>query len=137
MSLNCGLSHIIPECPTAATNSWTLWLDRDNPSGIGDYENIEHYFPKGGTACTDGTQPTAVQCRVHGTHQSWDLLPYADTLYCNLEEGFVCENSKVPGKCPDFEVRFYCGANAPPTSVNSPPPAPGPLTDSADNNCED
>ena len=31
MSINCGLTHLISECPTADTNSWTLWLDRDKP----------------------------------------------------------------------------------------------------------
>ena len=137
MSINCGLSQLISECPTAATNSWTLWLDRDNPSATGDYENVVNYYPNGGTPCTDGNIPTAIQCRVHGTQESWDLLPYADKLICDVASGFQCINSELPHICPDFEVRFYCGANAPPTSVNSPPPPPDPLTDCADNNCED
>ena len=137
MSINCGLSQLISECPTAATNSWTLWLDRDNPSSKGDYESVVHYYPSWGTPCTDGSIPTAVQCRVHGTQESWDILPYADKLICDVASGFQCVNADLPHLCPDFEVRFYCGANAPPTSVNSPPPPPGLLTDCADNNCED
>ena len=136
MSINCGLSQLISECPTADTNSWTLWLDRDNPSATGDYENVVNYYPNGGTPCTDGNMPTAIQCRVHGTQESWDLLPYADKLECDVASGFQCINSELPHICPDFEVRFYCGANAPPTSVNSPPPPPI-LTDCDENNCAD
>ena len=103
MSINCGLSQLISECPTAGTNSWTLWLDRDNPSATGDYENVVNYYPGGGTPCTDGTIPTAIQCRVYDTQQSWDLLPYADKLTCDVAIGFQCINSELPHKC-----QFIC-----------------------------
>ena len=39
----CGVIEGIP-CPTVDPGFWTPWLDRDNPSGSGDFENVVNYM---------------------------------------------------------------------------------------------
>ena len=123
-------------------------MDRDSPSGVGDWETEQHYYPSS-TACADGSEPTGVQCRTAEGQLAWDRTPYAAVLYCDPALGFRCKNDDVvtllcggnmlycprpicrtssgsllgSACCDDFEVRFYCGgeALAPPIAYNSPP----------------
>ncbi len=83
-----------------ASTGWTDWLDRDNPSGTGDWEQrISHIG-----VCA---QPLAIQCRAtNGTY--WTQNPDVNVI-CDRDQGLICRNSdQVDGTCEDYEVRFYC-----------------------------
>ena len=41
-------------------DKWTAWLDRDNPSGDGDWEDIQNFLNIN-QACAN---PTAIECRI-------------------------------------------------------------------------
>ena len=103
----CGVIEGIP-CPTVDPGFWTPWLDRDNPSGTGDYENVVNYYPDN-SPCNDGSEALYIQCRVVDTQTPWYDLPYSDKLTCTTEGGFTCENADILQSCPNFAVRFYCG----------------------------
>ena len=69
----------------------TGWLDRDNQSGKGDYENVSAHFK--------------LECRFKGggkiTHQN------PKGYNCNLPKGGFCVNGKPSGhRCKDMEVRY-------------------------------
>jgi hypothetical protein len=80
---------------------WTDWLNRDNPSGSGDWETRTS-FPSG-TVCTN---PAAIQCEtVDGIAHNLT----GETVTCNPQTGFYCQNSaQSDGSCLDYRVRFYC-----------------------------
>jgi hypothetical protein len=107
------------ECPC----TWTKWLDRDDPSGVGDFEDLANLVPQ---ACK---APMAIQCRYKNDttsagqwgHQNGSNPPVntAGAGYSCLVSGpgagGICQNSKTrpPGSqtkttCKDSEVRFCC-----------------------------
>ncbi|ROL46903.1 Cartilage intermediate layer protein 2 [Anabarilius grahami] len=81
----------------------TPWFDRDDPSGVGDYETLPLIliaYPL--QVCA---QPIAIEVTtITGT----PVLPNGSgiTVYDPLQ-GFVCVN----GACPDYRVRFTCPAS--------------------------
>jgi hypothetical protein len=107
------------ECPC----TWTKWLDRDDPSGVGDFEDLVNLVSQ---ACK---LPLAIQCRYKGDttaagmwgHQYGSNTPVntAGAGYTCLSSGpsagGICTNAKTkpPGTqakptCKDSEVRFCC-----------------------------
>lgn len=90
---------------TANATYWTQWYDRDNPSGNGDYEQLQSLiqtYPGTGLCET----PTGIECReVNG-----DPLSYSSQVVtCSTTDGFFCVNSQqVSGTCKDYHVRFMC-----------------------------
>lgn len=83
--------------------SWTPWLDRDNPSGTGDFETLAG-FVKNGQACE---APKKIECQtLDGRPASSTGQPYT----CDPKVGGVCDNRKQPGGrgCLDYRVRFCC-----------------------------
>ncbi len=90
---------------SCSTDGWTDWLDRDNPSGAGDWETINDFNSGKFKAVCD--KPMAIQCRSKdGTYwtQTNDL-----NATCEREEGLVCRNADQPDNaCEDYEVRFFC-----------------------------
>ena len=79
----------------AAQAGDTGWLDRDRPSGVGEYETtkdllkIECRFKKGGKLTGTFTE---------GSHPGY---------HCNVPEGGWCKNNVPPGtQCQDVEVKF-------------------------------
>lgn len=78
---------------------WTPWLNRDGPSGVGDYETLVD-FQAAGQACAN---PTAIECKTTAG------VPWNQTgqVYsCTPSTGGVCQNSGQ--NCLDYQVRFYC-----------------------------
>lgn len=105
-NLGVGLEHNSPgngrgACsPGCSSARWTDWLDRDGPSGSGDYETLAD-FKKQGDACS---HPLAVECE---TKQGVPM-PTGEGYVCDPNRGAVCVNA--PGRrCEDFRVRFCCG----------------------------
>ncbi|MCH8081353.1 MAG: hypothetical protein IID52_03080 [Proteobacteria bacterium] len=91
-----------------ATEPWTDWLDRDNPSGKGDYETVKDFVAAG----IIDPGPLGIQCRTLGG-QPWQA---AGQVYsCDATVGGVCVNSKQVGgaQCLDYEVRFRYQPNKP------------------------
>ena len=92
-----------------ATQPWTDWLDRDNPSGYGDYETVTNFLDEG----LLDSEPVGIQCRTVADKKPWTA---AKQVYsCTAAVGGVCVNSKqVDGaQCLDYEVRFRYQPNKP------------------------
>jgi hypothetical protein len=96
-----------------SSNTWTSWLNRDGPSGSGDYETLDALqLANPGKICNI---PTGVECRVRGTEK--DSSETGQVVVCEIGKGFYCKNennnfgpySSDRYECGDYEVRFYCG----------------------------
>ena len=76
----------------AAQAGETPWLDRDKPSGVGEYETTKDLLK--------------IECRFKGTHQP--VTQGSPVGYhCNVTEGGWCKNNEPAGvKCQDMEVRY-------------------------------
>lgn len=86
----------------APTGTWTAWLDRDNPSGNGDYELLTD-FVAAGQVCAN---PIGIAC------ETTTGIPHTQTgeVYsCSVTNGGTCVNANQPdGACLDYRVRFLC-----------------------------
>ena len=94
-------------CPKTAEKScdaegykWTVWLDRDDPTDTGDWENKDG-FPANVVCKT----PTAVQAQVKSGSTGSTAVTHLDN-----DQGFWCIHDEQPrdAQCADFEVRFCC-----------------------------
>jgi mucin-like protein len=99
--------------------TWSAWLDRDDPGGVGDFETLADLVKEGKIKCR---RPLAVQCRYKGGAlwgymvASYTMPPTPPPGYtCITNQGGICTNSKTkpPGtqsnpSCKDSEVRFCC-----------------------------
>ena len=82
--------------------AWTQWLNRDGPSGVGDYELLGNFVTMG-QACPN---PLAVQCQ---TLSGVDWTQTGEVYTCNTTQGGFCVNGSQPdGQCLDYRVRFLC-----------------------------
>lgn len=77
---------------------WTQWLDRDNPSGNGDYEGLQDFASQ--VPCV---QPLAVQCQTTAGADWWTT---GQKYTCRPDIGGVCVNEGQ--RCADYRVRFLC-----------------------------
>ena len=97
---------------------WTDWLDRDNPSGKGDYENISAFLAdKPPVQICGGNDPVGIKCSTTDGGWSWSSIgkplgappvgaPDQDVV-CDPLIGFKCINAdQSDGKCEDYKVRF-------------------------------
>eukprot|EP01051_Picozoa_sp_SAG22_P006809 SAG22_NODE_459_length_10228_cov_9.593642_6_plen_592_part_00 len=117
----------------AQLGTWSEWLDRDDPSGIGDDESLIALRNDGLIPCS---LPTQVECRtVNGTTNTsasilpgsngpaepaaWDATGQILAVGCTVENGLTCRNRDNPVllgatpqriTCLDYEVRFFCPA---------------------------
>jgi Mucin-2 protein WxxW repeating region len=98
------------ECPC----TWTNWVNRDEPSGKGDYETLVDLQKEGKLKCR---RPLAVQCRYRPNGQTWGYQAGTYTIsqgptgyHCETTKGGWCVNGelKPKGQCKDSEVRFCC-----------------------------
>jgi hypothetical protein len=64
--------YMAPSCPDCFVSQvcgnfkWTKWFDRDNPSGLGDFETIKDLVSSGGCA-----QPTMIECETTSGLSWW------------------------------------------------------------------
>ncbi|KAI8482553.1 hypothetical protein Bbelb_397010, partial [Branchiostoma belcheri] len=86
--------------------SWTVWFDRDDPTGTADAEllcPLHQEYP--GRVCR---APTSIQARVRSTQQEASLTGEVFVAY-NTLTGFKCLNAdQTDNLCLDYEVRFCC-----------------------------
>lgn len=97
-----GLLMTLIACPSFA--DWSVWYDRDDPSGTGDWEHLYQLQIDDPDLCE---RPTAVECRaIDGT----PLSVTREVVICSTEDGFICRNQRQPdGRCDyDYKVRFLC-----------------------------
>ncbi|XP_042569724.1 uncharacterized protein si:dkey-205h13.2 [Cyprinus carpio] len=82
----------------------TPWFDRDNPSGLGDYETLSLLlirYPL--QVCA---QPIAIEVTtISGTPA---LPPGNNFQVYDPTQGFACLNAQQNGGCQDYKVRFTC-----------------------------
>lgn len=84
------------------TGTWTDWLNRDRPSGSGDFETLADFVARGQACAT----PLAVECRA-ADGRDWSETGQSYT--CEQYLGGVCRNSDLTnGSCLDYQVRFLC-----------------------------
>ncbi|CAH1247321.1 VWA2 [Branchiostoma lanceolatum] len=111
---NTCLDYEVRFCCPRTCARWTQWFDRDNPSGVGDWESLYGLVngnPVGlrpeypGKICP---MPTDVHARVIATQQEASLT--GETfVYYDTANGFACRNQQQrDGRCLDYEVRFCC-----------------------------
>ena len=106
---------------------WTNWIDRDNPSATGDWENsIWPPHPIYGTRVGPGTdcEYSQYRVRIKGTTTEYsdvNSLPPNPWVIHDMPNGIYCKNAEQTwmrgcgprnpynGKCcPDMEVRYCC-----------------------------
>jgi hypothetical protein len=104
-----------PPCGGDVLCTWTPWVNRDLPSGQGDYETRADLIKEGQIKCK---QPLAAQCRYRSSGVLWgsqignyQSFSAAGAGYrCETITGGWCVNSQTSPKntCKDSEVRFCC-----------------------------
>ena len=102
---------VAPFAQADVENRWTSWLNRDLPSGNGDYElfpDLRKEQPS--LTCA---KPTAIQARLRGVRGAQIYTPANPPREIirtfSAESGFSCVNANQPdGRCDDYEVRFLC-----------------------------
>eukprot|EP01043_Picozoa_sp_COSAG02_P027297 COSAG02_NODE_1603_length_11734_cov_5.828105_5_plen_2279_part_00 len=87
--------------------TWTPWLSRDTPSGIGDYEG-----PGADWACSE---PVAIQCEAvaNGVAEGvpWNETGQVFKTGCTTSGGLICFNSHNEyNGCLDYRIRLLCPA---------------------------
>lgn len=98
-SSSCGTFKLNISSPGG---NWTPWLDRDNPSGKGDYETLVDFL-QNGQACPN---PAGIQCQ---TLNGVDWTQTGEVYSCTAALGGYCINTNQPdGSCLDYRVRFLC-----------------------------
>ncbi|XP_065835629.1 mucin-5AC-like [Oscarella lobularis] len=98
-------------CPCNSKGCWTDWLDRDDPSGTGDWEPLNDFRKEKYDVCSE---PPEAKCRRTFSHQN--ALSTGQTLTCS-KSGLVCKNRDQHlrfhwwyrySRCYDYEVSFHC-----------------------------
>lgn len=97
---------------------WTKWMNRDAPTGTGDWEQYSDFQKLYPGVCKD-KYPLDTEC------QTADGNPY----YANKQViqrcsygGFICENvAQQGGRCKDYKSRFLCGGTPPPEEEEKDP----------------
>ncbi|CAH1780674.1 unnamed protein product [Owenia fusiformis] len=87
---------------------WSVWLNRDYPSGKGDFETTRDFRKEGRLPCET---PSAIECRTVRTH-----IPASKTgqvfhkkAACSVIGGLACYNRKQKNRrCLNYEVRYFC-----------------------------
>lgn len=103
-NLNATTSRTIQV--TGSSGTWTGWLNRDAPSGTGDWETLADFRASGFNICGTAT-PIGIECRT--TTGGVDYRNTGEVYSCQPSVGGICQNVQQPdGACFDYEVRFLC-----------------------------
>ena len=94
-------------CPTRQENKcdepgfkWTVWLDRDDPTDSGDWENRNNHPVN--VVCLE---PNGIEVQKKEGSYGSDAVVHFDNVL-----GFWCINDEQPKdqQCADFEIRYCC-----------------------------
>jgi len=99
LTLTLGLATLAVSAGATLPGA-TPWLNRDQPSGVGDYETTRDHLQ--------------IACRFKATGQP--ITEGAPLGYrCNIKEGGWCKNNDPAGlRCNDMEVKFSWAGGATP-----------------------
>ena len=90
---------------TGGTGTWTAWLNRDDPSGTGDWETLADFRAAGINIC-NGAAPIGIDC---ATLTGVDYRNTGEVYSCTPGTGGICQNAwQTDGACLDYQVRFQC-----------------------------
>lgn len=95
-----------PESPEDNYTYWTPWLDRDDASGTGDWENRSAF-----SADQVCEYPLSIETRLNGGAQVWTAFDQTPDYLASFDPqaGLVCKNAdQADGTCGDYQVRFQC-----------------------------
>lgn len=98
------VSVMVGSPQVAAAQAWSGWLDRDDPSGKGDYETVVDFKKAGQMPCDE---PTHIKCRFVGDTNPFPPGNPPNGYTCNTQEGGYCVNGPSL-ECRDIEVSFLC-----------------------------
>jgi hypothetical protein len=88
----------------AATGTWTGWMNRDDPSGSGDWETLADL--RATNNICNGAAPIGIDCR---TLSGVDWRNTGEVYTCDPAQGGICQNNlQTDGSCQDYQVRFLC-----------------------------
>jgi hypothetical protein len=88
--------------PPPPPYTWSAWLNRDLPSGTGDWEDLPD-FSAFQVGCALPAQINAKT--ISGT--SWQST--GEVLQVSPDVGLICRNADQPdGVCEDYQVQFGC-----------------------------
>ncbi|XP_013400493.1 mucin-5AC-like [Lingula anatina] len=106
---SCADYEIRYLCPSTS-GTWTNYQDRDDPSGTGDWENVETFRSTDNVNLCNGARPLCTRCRDRVTHYHYYATgdQYNTDHDCNWENGLVCTTSVNGRTCKDYEVNFKC-----------------------------
>ncbi|CAB4006849.1 Hypothetical predicted protein, partial [Paramuricea clavata] len=91
----------------SASYNWTGWYDRDDPTGVADFEVYVDYATP---PCGSNAKPVGADCRVKTTGLVWYSANQVllDCYECSAK-GLACFNKyQTNGQCQDYEIRFLC-----------------------------
>ena len=108
----CGSSgSVSPPLTTLTTpsaggcvNGWSDWYDRDQDVSDGDFEALS---PAERQALCPGGQVVEAECHSVADDQPY-YLKFALLTTCDVQSGFVCDNSVNTEACEDFKIRYRC-----------------------------
>jgi hypothetical protein len=81
---------------------WSAWLDRDDPSGTGDWETRAD-FTLSQVGCSSPSQIDAKTLTGVAWQNTGEVLTVSPIV------GLICRNAdQSDGACQDYEVRFGC-----------------------------
>ncbi len=90
---------------TGGAGTWTPWLNRDDPSGTGDWETLDDFRAAGINIC-NGAAPIGIEC---ATLAGVDYRNAGEVYSCTPGSGGICQNAlQNDGACLDYQVRFLC-----------------------------
>uniref|UniRef100_A0AAV2KGN4 WxxW domain-containing protein n=1 Tax=Knipowitschia caucasica TaxID=637954 RepID=A0AAV2KGN4_KNICA len=94
----------LPVLKLSEPRCWTKWLDRDDPSGEGDFETLADLLEES----PDDVCPEPVDVEALTLAGKTPAVA-GDTVVMNVNEGFYCKNKdQKDKKCNDYKVRFSC-----------------------------
>ena len=80
----------------------TAWLNRDGPSGSGDWETVSEFITAG-QVCSN---PMGIQCQ---STSGVDWTQTGEIYTCTAAAGGICRaQDQADGYCLDYRVRFRC-----------------------------
>jgi hypothetical protein len=93
---NCFVSQV------CGNFHWTDWINRDRPSGTGDWELVSSAVALGGCA-----HPVFVECRTTTGLEWWKT---GEVIIFSASQGCICVNADQPDNvCNfDYEMRELC-----------------------------
>jgi hypothetical protein len=119
------LSPTIPTPPEEPT-CWTPWMNRDTPTGTGEWETLEALAAEHPAAFIDAgctfdqysstvSTPQGVECKEAYTGTPFEAMhdTFTNGIACTPEEGLVCLNADQSyGTCNNYKIRFNCCQSA-------------------------